>query len=374
MAGTAQGRLLLLAATGGGLCAIVFFAVSFTAAPAGDLMSAPLLVGHARRKYETDGFVVIRRFIRTSTAEKLHDELKWNEMWGVSNVVKDQVSKLSAISKTIFLASTMHDSLALTIFGRRVAGWLRAMASSRTMFHVFDALYRKEPAENGGHWHRDYPLSRLVKNVDEMFNVWIPLNELAGNSSENGGLILASGSHKWPLSNGCTGLDHIGGEIVRSTWEGYGTCIQRLEAAAVTLPKLSPGDAVVFHPSLFHRTASSWERDAARIAVSVVAVSQRAEFQADQSRFECTVKPRVAFALEASGAGDGDLMHTFTNLVVPMGDPGSARNAQQLITAYMGAFKSASTINLLANVLLKCSAARVMGPPSYLPTTDIFST
>ena len=249
-----------------------------------------------RKSYQDDGFVVLPKVVPQDAAEELRSllekqqDLQQKEM----NIFR---SKLSSVSKTTFLTSAYFQPIADVLFTSRIAEALRSLLQAQRLYHFFDALYIKFPKENGGFWHRDYPVARNAQNWDDMVSAWMPLVHLKGDIN-GGSMVLARGSHKWSLEEGCTGLDHIGGEIVHEDWEGYEECMGRLDAASVVLPSLAPGDLVVFHPGLFHRTSSSQDLDVPRMALSLVAITEKAKFRVDQSDFRCSVKALAIFALE----------------------------------------------------------------------------
>jgi len=290
------------------------------------------------------------------------------------------VSKLSAISSVIYNPMLHSQPFADAVFLSGLGNATKGLMSSRRAYHFFDALYRKQPKEAGGKWHRDYPVTEGLKSYNDQISVWLALSAVEG-SFDGGGLVFAAGSHKWAKSEGCSGLDHIGGEIVNTGWEGYGECIKRLQEVSATLPKLEVGDGVAFHPSVFHRTASSHARTTPRLALSLVATSERATMHREplrdgilgvgQSRdpFECTVKGKMDFALDESGARDGDLMVDVGLLaeLEPMNAITGPARLKPLLTSRDVSRRSMH--HILWDVLTVCSARKKLGliPNSYRP-------
>lgn len=324
-----------------------------------------------RSAFERDGFVVLRQVVPRAAATELQERLLSHEaFWtGSDNFIKASISKLSAVSRTIFFPSVDYQPLADAIFLSGVGTAAKKLMGSQRAYHYFDALYRKQPNEAGGHWHRDYPVSEGVKSYSDQISIWVPLTSIPRGEG-SGGLEFAAGSHKWPLSEGCTGLDHIGGELVHTDWPGYDECIERLRRASVKLPALEPGDAVVFHPLVWHHTESSKALSKPRLALSVVATSERAALRSDGDPFECTVKGRMAWALEHHGARDGDRMSE-TGLQVELHPASSLTGPARIGSAVnAGHVKRASLHHVLWDVLTVCGARKRLHliPNTYLPT------
>ncbi|CAB9514009.1 expressed unknown protein [Seminavis robusta] len=310
---------------------------------------------YLRKQYEEDGFVVVPNLVSKQATSALLKDLEASDMFTPeTNILR---RTFSSVSKTYMTLSTTFQPFVA-----------KQLVGSQELYHAFDALYIKTPGQEGGNWHRDHPVTRVVQDEDTMIAIWMTLTNTTGGP-DGASMVMANGSHKWSLTEGCTGLDHIGGELVHQNWKGYEECMQRLGRVSVPLPPMEPGDAVLFHPELFHKTAASFAADQTRVALSLVAITEKARFRADQTIHACNVKPRALFALEELHIKGGDLLSTMTDAVFPKLDPSNALSGPRTTSRYVHnpEVKKKSLHHMLANVLLGCSAKRLLRivPNSY---------
>ena len=138
---------------------------------------------------------------------------------------------------------------------------------------------------------------------------------------------------------------------------------------------MDPGDVVVFHSNLFHKTSASHGMgNKARVALSLVAITEAATYneQYQTSCYECTVKPRINYALEESGIEDGQRISD-TGLVPELRPENAVVGPKEFGTTY-NKYAKQSLQHMLSTVLLKCYMKRqILGfiPSSYEPDVSL---
>jgi phytanoyl-CoA hydroxylase len=198
--------------------------------------------------YHSDGYLIVKNFLSGEEIDKLYgiateDEVLHNHAFDLN----DQTGKKT---KLTLWYNPGDDSFGLLTRGKRMvesAGWL--MDGNSSVCHFHSKLMQKEPRVGGAwEWHQDY--GYWYKNEflfpDQMISIMIAITTA---TKANGCLQVIGGSHKLGrIEHGFAG-------------EQVGASQHLVDLALNTMPlvyvELEPGDALIFHPNLLHRSAAN---------------------------------------------------------------------------------------------------------------------
>jgi phytanoyl-CoA hydroxylase len=198
--------------------------------------------------YHRDGYLIVKNFLSGEEIEKLYgiateDEVLHNHAFDLN----DQTGKKT---KLTLWYNPGDDSFGLLTRSKRMiesAGWL--MDGDSSVCHFHSKLMQKEPRVGGAwEWHQDY--GYWYKNEflfpDQMISIMIAIT--AANKA-NGCLQVIGGSHKLGrIEHGFAG-------------EQVGASQRYVDLALSVMPlvyvELEPGDALIFHSNLLHRSAAN---------------------------------------------------------------------------------------------------------------------
>ena len=198
--------------------------------------------------FNRDGYLIVRNFIETAAIDKLYTiALEDANMKNHAFDLNDQAGKKTKLALWYTPGDDAYGLLTKSVKMVRAANQL--MEGDSAVCHFHSKLMQKEPRVGGAwEWHQDY--GYWYKNEflfpGQMLSIMIAITEA---TSENGCLQVIKGSQKMGrVEHGFTG-------------EQVGASARYVELALKTLElvyvELQPGDALLFHPNLLHRSAAN---------------------------------------------------------------------------------------------------------------------
>jgi len=199
-------------------------------------------------EYHREGYVVVRGFCSSEEIERLYkvalddDAMRKNAL-----DLNDQSGKKTRLSLWFTPGSDVFGYLTRSEKMVHAAGDL--MDSNAPVCHFHSKLMQKEPRVGGAwEWHQDY--GYWYKNQfmfpDQLISIMIALTKA---NKENGCLQVICGSHKLGrLNHGFAG-EQVGADMVMVN--------NALVTMELVYCNLEPGDALLFHPNLLHRSEAN---------------------------------------------------------------------------------------------------------------------
>jgi len=199
-------------------------------------------------EYHREGYVVVRGFCSSEEIERLYkvalddDAMRKNAL-----DLNDQSGKKTRLSLWFTPGSDVFGYLTRSEKMVHAAGDL--MDSNAPVCHFHSKLMQKEPRVGGAwEWHQDY--GYWYKNQfmfpDQLISIMIALTKA---NKENGCLQVIRGSHKLGrLNHGFAG-EQVGADMVMVN--------NALVTMELVYCNLEPGDALLFHPNLLHRSEAN---------------------------------------------------------------------------------------------------------------------
>jgi ectoine hydroxylase-related dioxygenase (phytanoyl-CoA dioxygenase family) len=211
-------------------------------------MAVPQLTTEQIAAYHRDGYIVIKSFCNQQEATKLyhtalHDEaMKKNAM-----DLNDQSGKKTRLSLWFTPGENIFGYL--TRSEKMVRSVAMLLDSTAPVCHFHSKLMQKEPKVGGAwEWHQDY--GYWYKNQfmfpDQLISVMIALTPA---NKANGGLQVIKGSHKLGRVNHGFSGEQVGADIVMVE--------NALKTMELVYCELEPGDALIFHSNLLHRSEAN---------------------------------------------------------------------------------------------------------------------
>src|SRR5580704_11285822 len=198
------------------------------------------------KSFHKDGYVVIKSFCSKQETDKLYvTAIEDSSITKNALDLNDLTGKKTKLSLWFTPGNDVFGYL--TRSERMVKAVAQLLDSDAPVCHFHSKLMQKEPRVGGAwEWHQDY--GYWYKNEflfpDQMISVMVAITEA---TKENGCLQVIGGSHKMGrVEHGFAG-------------DQVGAAQHYVDLALKTLPlvyvELKPGDALIFHPNLLHRSA-----------------------------------------------------------------------------------------------------------------------
>lgn len=238
-------------------------------------------------QFHEDGFVIIRNFLNKEAAERLR-----------SIAVEDEAMKKHAFdlndnqgkkTKLSLWYKPGNDTYGLLTKSEKMVSTADALLDGDARIcHFHSKLMQKEPNVGGAwEWHQDY--GYWYKNEflfpGQMLSIMIAITEA---NKENGCLQVIRGSHKLGR------VEHgFSGEQVGASQQFVDHALDILELVYV---ELKPGDALVFHSNLLHRSAANLSDNS---RWSLISVYNRASNKPYNEPNGSSIEPLVVVADEA---------------------------------------------------------------------------
>jgi ectoine hydroxylase-related dioxygenase (phytanoyl-CoA dioxygenase family) len=211
-------------------------------------MSTEKLTPQQVERYNRDGYIIIKSFCSLAETDKLYDTaLDDNAMRNNALDLNDQSGKKTKLSLWFTPGNDVFGYL--TRSQKMVSVVKQLLGDKAPVCHFHSKLMQKEPKVGGAwEWHQDY--GYWYKNQfmfpDELISVMVALTEA---NEQNGCLQVIKGSHKLGRVN-----HGFAGEQVGADMQMVDNALKTMELVYV---ELEPGDALVFHSNLLHRSEAN---------------------------------------------------------------------------------------------------------------------
>jgi ectoine hydroxylase-related dioxygenase (phytanoyl-CoA dioxygenase family) len=198
--------------------------------------------------YHRDGFLVIKNFFSNEETTKMYNTaIEDDAMRKNALDLNDQTGKKTRLSLWFTPGNDVFGYM--TRSQRMIHAIKPLLDSDAPVCHFHSKLMQKEPRVGGAwEWHQDY--GYWYKNQfmfpDQLISVMVALTEA---TKENGCLQVIKGSHKLGRVNHGFAGEQVGADMVM------------VNNALKTMPlfycELAPGDALIFHSNLLHRSEAN---------------------------------------------------------------------------------------------------------------------
>src|SRR5438270_4259603 len=210
--------------------------------------------------YCRDGYLIIKNFLNAEEIKKLQKiAFEDGNMRKHAFDLNDQLGKKTRL--TLWYQPGDDAYGLLTRSKRMVASVDKLMDGTAAVCHFHSKLMQKEPKVGGAwEWHQDY--GYWYKNEflfpDQMISVMIAITKA---NKENGCLQVIRGSHKMGR------VEHgFSGEQVGASQHYVDLALKTMELVYV---ELDPGDALIFHSNLLHRSEANLSQQSRWSLISV---------------------------------------------------------------------------------------------------------
>jgi len=199
-------------------------------------------------QYHADGYLVIKNFCSAEEIAKLYGvALQDDAMRKNALDLNDQTGKKTKLSLWFTPGNDVFGYL--TRSKRTVDAVAPLLDSNSPVCHFHSKLMQKEPKVGGAwEWHQDY--GYWYKNQfmfpDQLISIMVALTEA---NKENGCLQVIKGSHKLGRVNHGFAGEQVGADAVMVE--------NALKTMELVYCELEPGDALIFHSNLLHRSEAN---------------------------------------------------------------------------------------------------------------------
>jgi ectoine hydroxylase-related dioxygenase (phytanoyl-CoA dioxygenase family) len=200
------------------------------------------------RDYHRDGYLLIKKFCNRQEVDKLFTTaIEDSNMVHQAMEVNDSSGKKSRLSLWFTPGNDVFGYLSRS--ERMVNAAARLIDSNAPVCHYHSKLMQKEPKVGGAwEWHQDY--GYWYKNQfmfpDQLISIMTALTKA---NIENGCLQVIRGSHKLGRVNHGFSGEQVGADMVMVN--------NALRTMELVYCELDPGDALIFHSNLLHRSEAN---------------------------------------------------------------------------------------------------------------------
>lgn len=252
--------------------------------------------------YNRDGYIIVKQFINTEEAGKLYQ-----------TALQDQAMKKNALDLNDQSGKKTRLSLWFTpgndVFGylTRSEKMVNAVAalldSEAPVCHFHSKLMQKEPKVGGAwEWHQDY--GYWYKNQflfpDQLMSVMVALTPA---NKQNGGLQVIRGSHKLGRVNHGFAGEQVGADMVMVN--------NALKTMELIYCDLQPGDALLFHSNLLHRSEANLSDEPRWSIISCYCSQSNLAYNETSTSWKTpvqTVPDNAIMDWDAAPRGDADFL------------------------------------------------------------------
>jgi ectoine hydroxylase-related dioxygenase (phytanoyl-CoA dioxygenase family) len=198
--------------------------------------------------YNQQGYIIIKGFCKPKEIDKLYQTaLDDNAMRNNALDLNDQSGKKTRLSLWFTPGNDVFGYL--TRSEKMISSVKQLLGGDAPVCHFHSKLMQKEPKVGGAwEWHQDY--GYWYKNQfmfpDQLISVMVALTEA---NKGNGCLQVIKGSHKLGRVN-----HGFAGEQVGADMQMVNNALKTMELVYV---ELEPGDALIFHSNLLHRSEAN---------------------------------------------------------------------------------------------------------------------
>ncbi len=198
--------------------------------------------------YRRDGYLVLKHFFAKAEIDKMYSTaLEDDAMRKNALDLNDQTGKKTKLSLWF---TPGNDIFGYMTRSERVINAIKPLLDSDApVCHFHSKLMQKESRVGGAwEWHQDY--GYWYKNQflfpDQLISVMVALTEA---NKENGCLQVIKGSHKLGRVNHGFAGEQVGADMVMVN--------NALQTMGLVYCELEPGDALIFHSNLLHRSEAN---------------------------------------------------------------------------------------------------------------------
>ncbi|HWZ04350.1 MAG TPA: phytanoyl-CoA dioxygenase family protein [Mucilaginibacter sp.] len=198
--------------------------------------------------YHKQGYLILKGFFNPKEISKLYQTaLDDNAMRNNALDLNDQSGKKTRLSLWFTPGNDIFGYM--TRSERMISAVKQCLGGDAPVCHFHSKLMQKEPKVGGAwEWHQDY--GYWYKNqfmfADELISVMVALTEA---NRENGCLQVIKGSHKLGRVNHGFAGEQTGADMVMVN--------NALKTMDLVYVELEPGDALIFHSNLLHRSEAN---------------------------------------------------------------------------------------------------------------------
>ena len=200
------------------------------------------------KQYHQDGYLVLKNFCSTQEIDRLYKvAIEDNAMRNNALDLNDQTGKKTKLSLWFTPGNDVFGYL--TRSNKMVQSVAPLLDSDTPVCHFHSKLMQKEPKVGGAwEWHQDY--GYWYKNQfifpDQLISIMVALTRA---NKENGCLQVIKGSHKMGRVNHGFAGEQVGADQVM-----VDNALQTME---LVYCELEPGDALIFHSNILHRSEAN---------------------------------------------------------------------------------------------------------------------
>lgn len=200
------------------------------------------------QSYHQDGYLLIKNFFTKAEIDKLYSTaLEDDAMRKNALDLNDQTGKKTRLSLWFTPGNDVFGYM--TRSERMIKAIKPLLDSEAPVCHFHSKLMQKEPRVGGAwEWHQDY--GYWYKNQfmfpDQLISVMVALTKA---NKENGCLQVIKGSHKLGRVNHGFAGEQVGADMVMVE--------NALKTMDLIYCDLDPGDALIFHSNLIHRSEAN---------------------------------------------------------------------------------------------------------------------
>lgn len=215
-------------------------------------------------EFHENGYVIVRGFFSEAETAKLYAAaLEDESMRKHALDLNDQTGKKTRLSLWYEPGDDIYGQMIRS--ERMVTSAASLLDSTAPVCHFHTKLMQKEPRVGGAwEWHQDY--GYWYKNQfmfpDQLVSL---MTALTAANKENGCLQVIKGSHKMGRVNHGFAGEQVGADMVMVN--------NALKTMELVYCELEPGDALIFHSNLLHRSEANTS-DKPRWSMISVYVSQ----------------------------------------------------------------------------------------------------
>ena len=198
--------------------------------------------------YHQQGYLVVKNFCSKAEIDKLYNTaLEDNAMKNNAMDLNDQSGKKTKLSLWF---TPGNDVFGYLTRSEKVVHSLQQLLGSRSKIcHFHSKLMQKEPRVGGAwEWHQDYGYWYKTQFMypNQLISVMVALTKA---NKENGCLQVIRGSHKLGRVNHGFSGEQVGADMIMVN--------NALRTMELVYCELEPGDALVFHSNLLHRSEAN---------------------------------------------------------------------------------------------------------------------
>lgn len=198
--------------------------------------------------YHSQGYLIIKGFCPPQEVDKLYGSALHDDAMRKNALdLNDQTGKKTRLSLWFTPGNDVFGYL--TRSEKMIGSVMQLMDGDAPVCHFHSKLMQKEPKVGGAwEWHQDY--GYWYKNQfmfpDQLISVMVALTEA---NKRNGCLQVIKGSHKLGRVNHGFAGEQVGADMVM-----VNNALKTMELVYV---ELQPGDALIFHSNLLHRSEAN---------------------------------------------------------------------------------------------------------------------